>query len=99
MGSRQPRSSSCSRSVVGRMAAFTWEGTMKAAFRVLLSAIALAFNPFGTAVILAQVSHPTQISVNGRIYDWPTQPLVVVLIDGGTPNTSKRASKVTCCRT
>jgi phosphonoacetate hydrolase len=58
---------------------------MKAAFRILLSAIALAFNPFSTAVILAQVSHPPQISVNGRIYDWPTRPVAVVLIDGGDP--------------
>jgi phosphonoacetate hydrolase len=33
----------------------------------------------------AQPDHPQQIAVNGKNYNWPKAPLVVVLIDGGDP--------------
>jgi len=29
--------------------------------------------------------HPQQITVNGKIYNWPKTPVVVMLIDGGDP--------------
>ena len=33
----------------------------------------------------AENHHPQQITVNGKNYDWPKSPVVVVLIDGGDP--------------
>jgi phosphonoacetate hydrolase len=33
----------------------------------------------------AEVTHPANITVNGKSYKWPAQPLVVVLIDGSDP--------------
>jgi phosphonoacetate hydrolase len=38
-----------------------------------------------TALLAAQ-NHPQQISVNGKNYDWPKSPVVVILIDGGDPS-------------
>ena len=37
------------------------------------------------SVPAAQPDHPQQITVNGKRYNWPTRPVVVVLIDGGDP--------------
>jgi len=34
---------------------------------------------------VAQQDHPQHITVNGKNYNWPTRPVVVVLIDGGDP--------------
>jgi phosphonoacetate hydrolase len=34
----------------------------------------------------AQPDPPQQITVNGKSYNWPTRPVVVVLIDGGDPS-------------
>src|SRR4051812_24278682 len=34
---------------------------------------------------VAQQDHPQHITVNGKAYNWPTRPVVVVLIDGGDP--------------
>jgi phosphonoacetate hydrolase len=34
---------------------------------------------------VAQQDHPQHITVNGKTYNWPTRPVVVVLIDGGDP--------------
>jgi phosphonoacetate hydrolase len=36
-------------------------------------------------VSVAQQDHPQHITVNGKNYNWPTRPVVVVLIDGGEP--------------
>src|SRR5262245_40159915 len=36
-----------------------------------------------SCVSVAQQDHPRQVAVNGKNYDWPKRPLVVVLIDGG----------------
>jgi phosphonoacetate hydrolase len=36
-------------------------------------------------VSVAQQDHPQQITVNGKSYNWPKRPVVVVLIDGGDP--------------
>jgi phosphonoacetate hydrolase len=58
---------------------------MRATIRIVVSAVAFAFNPFVTGVVEAQVGHPPQISVNGKTYDWPKRPVVVVLVDGGDP--------------
>ncbi len=30
--------------------------------------------------------HPRHLTVNGRTYDWPRQPLVVVCVDGCEPD-------------
>jgi phosphonoacetate hydrolase len=38
-----------------------------------------------TALLAAQ-NHPQQISVNGKNYNWPKSPVVVILIDGGDPS-------------
>ena len=37
------------------------------------------------SVPAAQQDHPQRITVNGKNYNWPTRPVVVVLIDGGDP--------------
>src|SRR5436190_3915011 len=37
------------------------------------------------ALLDAAENHPQQITVNGKNYDWPKSPVVVVLIDGGDP--------------
>jgi phosphonoacetate hydrolase len=37
------------------------------------------------AILLGAENYPQQITVNGRNYAWPRQPVVVVLIDGGDP--------------
>src|SRR5262245_18936171 len=36
-------------------------------------------------VSVAQQDHPQQVTVNGKSYNWPKRPVVVVLIDGGDP--------------
>ena len=35
------------------------------------------------ALLQAAENHPQRITVNGKNYDWPTAPVVVILIDGG----------------
>src|SRR6478736_3480525 len=37
------------------------------------------------SVSVARQDHPQHITVNGKDYNWPTRPVVVVLIDGGDP--------------
>jgi len=34
---------------------------------------------------VAAQNHPQQIEVNGKSYQWPRTPVVVILIDGGDP--------------
>jgi phosphonoacetate hydrolase len=53
---------------------------------------ALTFAAIGLWAVLspafvpaAQNDHPQYITVNGKNYDWPKPPVVVVLIDGGDP--------------
>jgi len=41
---------------------------------------------FAATVLLAAQNHPQQISVNGKNYNWPKSPVVVILIDGGDPS-------------
>jgi phosphonoacetate hydrolase len=43
--------------------------------------LALLFSCFQ----FAAQSHPQQIEVNGKSYQWPRTPVVVILIDGGDP--------------
>jgi phosphonoacetate hydrolase len=38
-----------------------------------------------TSGVAAERQHPQQIIVNGKSYNWPASPLVVVCIDGGDP--------------
>src|SRR6266700_1248572 len=45
----------------------------------------LSFLLAATALLAAQ-NHPQQISVNGKNYNWPKSPVVVILIDGGDPS-------------
>jgi phosphonoacetate hydrolase len=40
---------------------------------------------FSPAPVSAADNHPQQITVNGKQYNWPKSPVVVVLIDGGDP--------------
>jgi phosphonoacetate hydrolase len=53
---------------------------------------ALMFAAMGLLAVLspsllqaAENHHPQHITVNGKNYDWPKSPVVVVLIDGGDP--------------
>ncbi len=53
---------------------------------------ALTFAAIGVLAVLspaflpaAENDHPPHITVNGKSYDWPRSPIVVVLIDGGDP--------------
>src|SRR4051812_9658094 len=41
---------------------------------------------FAATALLAAQHHPQQISVNGKNYNWPKSPVVVILIDGGDPS-------------
>jgi phosphonoacetate hydrolase len=41
---------------------------------------------FAATALLAAQNHPQQISVNGKNYNWPKSPVVVILIDGGDPS-------------
>ena len=53
---------------------------------ILASTVALTACP-----VAAQVNHPEQISANGKTYNLPTKPVVVILIDGGDPEYIKSA--------
>ncbi len=53
----------------------TLAGAVVALFAALLT----------TRVPVAEQGHPEQIMVNGKTYNWPKVPVVVVLIDGGDP--------------
>src|ERR1700727_3094818 len=44
--------------------------------------VLIALSP---VLMQAAEDHPPQITVNGKNYAWPKQPVVVVLIDGGDP--------------
>jgi phosphonoacetate hydrolase len=53
---------------------------------------ALTFAAMGLLAVLspallqaAESNHPQHVTVNGKNYDWPKSPVVVVLIDGGDP--------------
>ncbi len=41
---------------------------------------------FAATALLTAQNHPRQISVNGKNYNWPKSPVVVILIDGGDPS-------------
>jgi phosphonoacetate hydrolase len=47
--------------------------------------VALSAALLTVQVSVAQQDHPQHITVNGKTYNWPTRPVVVVLIDGGDP--------------
>lgn len=54
--------------------------------------MALTFAATGLLAVLslallqaAEDHHPAQITVNGKSYNWPKVPVVVILIDGGDP--------------
>src|SRR3984885_4568117 len=46
---------------------------------------ALTLALLSSAILLGAENYPQQITVNGKNYSWPKQPVVVVLIDGGDP--------------
>ena len=50
-----------------------------------LAVIALLTNLSTTDISAAEKYHPQKITVNGKNYNWPKAPVVVVLIDGGDP--------------
>jgi phosphonoacetate hydrolase len=50
-----------------------------------LAAVALLTNLSTSQISAAERDHPQQIVVNGKNYNWPKAPVVVVLIDGGDP--------------
>ena len=50
-----------------------------------LAAVALLTNLSTSQISAAERDHPQQIAVNGKNYNWPKAPVVVVLIDGGDP--------------
>jgi len=47
--------------------------------------MALTLALLSSAILVGAENYPQQISVNGKNYAWPKQPVVVVLIDGGDP--------------
>src|SRR5215470_16362778 len=49
------------------------------------ASVALAAALSTACVSFAKQDHPQQITVNGKNYNWPKRPVVVVLIDGGDP--------------
>ena len=54
---------------------------------------ALTFAAMGLLTVLLQAAedhHPQQVTVNGKNYDWPKSPVVVILIDGGDPDEEER---------
>jgi phosphonoacetate hydrolase len=46
---------------------------------------ALTLALLSSAILVGAEDHPRQITVNGKNYAWPKQPVVVMLIDGGDP--------------
>jgi phosphonoacetate hydrolase len=46
---------------------------------------ALMLALLSSAILVGAENYPQQITVNGKNYAWPKQPVVVVLIDGGDP--------------
>src|SRR5215471_8569522 len=50
-----------------------------------LVVVALLTNLSTSQISAAGQDHPQQITVNGKNYNWPKRPVVVVLIDGGDP--------------
>ena len=46
---------------------------------------ALTLALLSSAILVDAENYPQQITVNGKNYAWPKQPVVVVLIDGGDP--------------
>jgi phosphonoacetate hydrolase len=52
---------------------------------LLFGAITLLTALFPSNILAAEKDHPQQITVNGKSYNWPKRPVVVVLIDGGDP--------------
>jgi len=50
-----------------------------------LAVVALLTNLSTSQISAAGQDHPQQITVNGKNYNWPKRPVVVVLIDGGDP--------------
>lgn len=68
---------------------FTRSGPVRPALRIMMLSIAvllLRASGFG-------IDHPQHVTVNGKAYDWPKTPLVVVLIDGGDPSYVNAALK------
>jgi phosphonoacetate hydrolase len=55
---------------------------MRTALALVAVRILVALAP---ALVEGAENHPQQITVNGKNYAWPKQPVVVVLIDGGDP--------------
>ena len=51
----------------------------------LVFAVVALFTALSTTYVSAAENHPQQITVNGKNYNWPKAPVVVVLIDGGDP--------------
>lgn len=47
--------------------------------------VALAAALSTACVSVARQDHPQHVTVNGKNYNWPPRPVVVVLIDGGDP--------------
>jgi phosphonoacetate hydrolase len=45
--------------------------------------LSLSFSLMAVSALAS--AHPQQITANGKIYNWPKTPVVVVLIDGGDP--------------
>lgn len=62
------------------MVASACEGMLLAS-RIMM--ISLAFSLMTSSAFASE--HPQQITVNGKTYNWPQTPVVVVLIDGGDP--------------
>ena len=58
---------------------------MKTSLGGLLFLIALFSCLTPTIGLAAESGHPGQVTVNGKAYDWPASPVVIVCIDGGDP--------------
>src|SRR5262249_7854115 len=49
------------------------------------AAVVLSAALSSACVSVAEQDHPQQVTVNGKAYNWPKQPVVVVLVDSGDP--------------
>ncbi len=58
---------------------------MKRQFRAALGALFVACAALPAPAIAAEGQHPQSVYVNGKLYNWPAHPTVVILIDGNDP--------------
>lgn len=80
-----PSTSRSARRYLSRLANSFVEGIRSCGILPALRIVVLSTSFLLMNISLFGAHHPRLITVNGKAYNWPKAPLVVVLIDGGDP--------------